>query len=130
MASDPALLSVTGATPKKQAVFDSFARLRAWYKTFVPGFQVSPAIDGPADEERYRTLINEYFANKEARRAFKKTEPNLPLAKRYARGVQAQFQVAAQGQGLFSARRRRDSGRKAVQRCKAISTWPTNLVLH
>jgi hypothetical protein len=102
MASDPALLKVTGTTPKKQAVFDFFSRLRAWYKTFVQGFDVPPAIDGPADDERYRTLINEYFANKEARRAFNKPEPNLPLAKRYARGVQAQFQIAAQEQGLFS----------------------------
>lgn len=102
MASDPALLAVTGARPKKEAVFTSFARFRAWYKTFVTGFQMAPALDGPNDEERYRTLINEYFANKEARRAFNKPEPNLLLAKRYAEGARAQFQVAAQGQGLLN----------------------------
>ena len=102
MASDPALLTVTGTTPKREAVFDRFRRLRAWYQTFVSGFQVWPALDGPADEERYRTLINEYFANKEAQRAFKKPESNASLAKRYAQGVRAQFQIAAQGQGLVS----------------------------
>jgi hypothetical protein len=105
MANDPALLAVTGTTPNRKAVFNGFNDMRAWYKVYVFGSNLSlpPALDNGTDEERYRTLINEYFTNKEAQRAFNKPVQNSVLARRYARSVQAQFQAAAQGQGLFSS---------------------------
>ncbi|VVB71304.1 Uncharacterised protein [uncultured archaeon] len=106
MASDPSLLAVTGTTLKRDAVFEKIINLRTWYKMYVfdpANLSLPPALEMSNDEKRYRFLINEYFTNKEANRAFKKDIENSVLARRYARSIQEQFQAAAQGQGLFNS---------------------------
>jgi hypothetical protein len=120
MASDPALLAVTKTTPKRQAVFDGMQSLRNWYKTFVTGFKEPPALGPQNDAERYRTLINEYFTNKEAQRAFKKSEPNSSLGRRYAGALRIEFQVAAQDQNLFA------SLTAARQRAQSSTSLPSD----
>ena len=101
MATDEALLIVTGAAPRKEAVIDRIGRLRSWHTTFIPGFQVPPAASASRDGDALSFFVNEKFTSDAAYAAFKKPVSNEATARRYAVAFASKFQEAAQDQGLF-----------------------------
>lgn len=92
---------VTGTEPKRQAVLQAIARMRAAAK-LVPGFdekQLDSQYDAPSI---YEFLINEKFTNQDAAAAFGTSISNATVASRYASAVRGLFEKAIQGQGLWS----------------------------
>jgi hypothetical protein len=130
MATDPALLIVTGTKPLEVAVLDGIAKIRSWYQTFVKGFVTPPALGPEHDIDNFlEHWVNEKFANQEAGAAKVPPRPgikavsrpalNLTIAGRYAGNVDDDFHKYASIQHLG------DTVARAVERTKSSASLPS-----
>jgi uncharacterized protein DUF4157 len=111
MATDEALLRVTGALPLRDAVLKGIASVRIWFEQFVSGFKTPDAFGPARDIDFVQHFIEEKFVNREAGnaripsgRGAAVTRPiaNATIARRYAPAVIEQFRTVAAKQGLSS----------------------------
>jgi hypothetical protein len=113
MATDPALLLVTGTTKNKDDVLAKIGAIRSWYMTFVTGFTLPPVLAASLDVDFIKQVLNERFANQEAglakfspgggKPAVTHPVANESVAKRYARTIEGSFGKAAEAEQLSAA---------------------------
>jgi hypothetical protein len=128
MATDPALLAVTGAKVQRAAVISAIQDLRAGVSA-VPGFNASLVnANLTTDDAIYEFVINEKFTNTESTSVVSGTPlPNSKIAERYAKSVRSNFEQGLPFQAMQNYKNNATIFGLVDQREEALKTALLNL---